>query len=131
MLSLPLVDPPAKPAGGGRFVLTRGNGKLGDGILGWSLPAGGTCPGATPACACYAKTGNFAGPSARAAHARNLELARSPAFARVIAAEVRRRLAPVVRVHVAGDFDDEAYCRAWLQIMRRCPDTRLFFYSRS
>lgn len=39
-----------------RNLLTRGNGKLGEGIRAWSLPAVETCPGRSDLCArvCYA-----------------------------------------------------------------------------
>jgi hypothetical protein len=44
-----------------RNLLTRGNGKLGEGIHTWSLPAVETCPGRSDLCSrvCYARSGRF------------------------------------------------------------------------
>ena len=44
-----------------RFLLTRGNGKLGEAIHAFSLPAVSTCPGRSALCErhCYARHGRF------------------------------------------------------------------------
>ena len=44
-----------------RNLLGQGNGKLGEGIYTFSLPAVQTCPGSTPTCRreCYATRGRF------------------------------------------------------------------------
>jgi hypothetical protein len=44
---------------------------------------------------------------------------------------IERRQIQVVRLHVGGDFYSAAYAFRWLAVMRRCPATRFFFYTRS
>jgi hypothetical protein len=48
-----------------------------------------------------------------------------------MALEIRRKGVLVVRIHCAGDFYSAAYARKWLAVMRQCPGTKFYFYSRS
>jgi hypothetical protein len=115
------------------MLLHEGNTKLGAAILHWGLPAGGTCPGQSPACAreCYAKRGRYLFGSVSRALRRNLAAARQPNFARRMTAELRERWPRVVRVHTAGDFFSAAYVRDWVEIARACPDVTFYGYTRS
>jgi hypothetical protein len=115
-------------------MLTPGNRKLGGRtVWSFSLPAGPSCPGATPTCLahCYAAALERYRPRAAAAYRRNLALAGRPGFARRLHAAVVAAGARVVRAHVAGDFHTARYARAWLQVMRRLPGVRFYFYTRS
>jgi hypothetical protein len=117
--------------------LTLGNTKLGTQIAGWSLPAGEdkTCPGETPTCkaACYAKSGFFRMKNVKTAHERNFELSQQPEFAEWMTAKILVSGAPVVRVHVSGDYYDAAYIDKWRQIVTnlRANRVQLYSYTRS
>ncbi len=112
-------------------LLGSGNTKLGEGIATFSLPAVSTCPGSTPTCRadCYATKGNFL--FAVSAYKRNLVASKADNFAPRMIAEVRRRFAGCVRIHVAGDFYSPDYVEKWLTIVHSCPDTRFYAYTRS
>jgi hypothetical protein len=110
----PDPERPDSPAGGDEGepiaypvnLLGRGNGKLGENIHHWSLPAVDACPGRSPLCQrhCYARTGRFRTRRLQDLLRRNLALSRQPDFAARMAREVNRRWCRVVRVHVAGDY---------------------------
>jgi hypothetical protein len=112
----------------------RGNGKLGEGIHTWSLPAGGEhCPGRTALCErlCYARGGRFALPAVRLLLEENLDAALDESFAARAVAEIRRRGIHTLRVHVSGDFFSPDYAATWLGIARRCRRTTFYAYTRS
>jgi hypothetical protein len=114
-----------------QHLLSLGNGKLGDGIFTFSLPAVSTCPGSSPACRkeCYALRGHFL--HAKPRYRRALAATREPGFAGPMAAEVKRRWAGCVRIHVSGDFWGAEYVRAWTEVATACTQTRFFAYTRS
>jgi hypothetical protein len=62
---------------------------------------------------------------------RNLELSRRRDFARLVLAFLILHDVRVVRLHVAGDFVSKGYARKWLTVMRRAPEVRFYFYTRS
>jgi hypothetical protein len=152
LLSLPLAggadpllsgDPLDRPD---RNLLIRGNTKLGEDVCHFDLPAKTTCPGRSPNCSglvklspktkgsrrCYVLQLYLRHPAVKVGHQRNLRAARRlDALVQRIVREIRRRHLRTVRPHVSGDFFSVAYALAWLQIMRSCPDTQFFFYSRS
>lgn len=102
-------------------------------IHSWSIPAGDTCPGKTEICAqlCYAKTGHFVTSTVQDAHHRNWRQAAAKRFADNMIADIHRTYARVVRIHAAGDFYSVAYTRAWLKIIKACPDVQFYAYTRS
>ncbi|SIO63323.1 hypothetical protein SAMN05444166_7312 [Singulisphaera sp. GP187] len=116
-----------------RNLLTRGNGKLGEGIHAWSLPAIETCPGRSDLCTrvCYARSGRFRTRAMQARLSGNLSAAQSEDFVVRIAAEVHRRGVHTLRIHVSGDFYDADYVDSWAAIARRCPRTTFYAYTRS
>lgn len=116
-----------------RNLLTRGNGKLGEGIHAWSLPAVETCPGRSDLCSrvCYARSGRFKTRAMRSRLAENLVAAQALAFVSRIAAEVHRRGVHTLRIHVSGDFFDPDYVTKWASIARRCPRTTFYAYTRT
>lgn len=117
-----------------RNLLVRGNGKLGENIHAWSLPAGGKyCPGSSDLCesVCYARSGRFLLPFVRERLEENYRISRRPGFADRMIREVKRRWVQVCRVHVSGDFYDAAYAEAWLKVFRACPRAKFFAYTRS
>lgn len=112
-------------------MLTPGNGKLGDGIYVWSLPAVDTCPGASPACLkhCYARRGRVR--LQRRRYLANLEASQGNGFVALMVREIHRRFVGCVRIHVSGDFYSAAYVKAWTEIVRACPHVRFYAYTRS
>jgi hypothetical protein len=116
-----------------RQLLALGNSHLGQAIHTWSLPAIRTCPGRTPACsaACYATKGFYHTPSVRRKLAWNLRQSRRSDFAARMTHEIKSRGALVVRVHAAGDFYSAEYAHAWRVVVRACPATTFYWYTRS
>ena len=114
-------------------LLTRGNGKLGEGTHAWSLPAIETCPGRSDLCArvCYARSGRFRTRTMRSRLAENLAVAQADDFVARITAEVQRRGVHTLRIHVSGDFYDPDYALKWATIARRCLRTTFYAYTRS
>lgn len=111
----------------------RGNIKLGLGIGVWSLPAIETCPGRTIVCEsiCYADRGRFLGPSVRRRLKRNWKEARKKNFVSRAIAELRRARYRIFRIHAAGDFENAAYVRKWIRIVKALPWIRFYAYTRS
>ena len=114
-------------------LLTRGNGKLGEGIHAWSLPPIETCPGRSDLCerVCYARAGRFRTRSMIERLDSNLTAATNDDFADRVAAEIRRRGVHTLRVHVSGDFFSPLYVARWVSIAWRSPRTTLYGYTRS
>jgi hypothetical protein len=117
-------------------VLTPGNHKLGRSLIwGFGLPSGtpDTCPGLSDACRsdCYAVAVERYRPAAAARYRANLRLSRRRAFVRRVRAFLVVHAVRVVRVHTGGDFYSPRYARRWLEVMRRSPRVRFFFYTRS
>lgn len=110
--------------------VTAGNTKLGMTVAAWSLPPGKehTCPGETSACrvSCYAKSGFFRMPSTKDAHEKNMALSQQVDFVPWMLAKLRVMGAPVMRVHVSGDYYSAEYIRKWRQIVSQ---TSVQFYS--
>ncbi len=123
--------------------LTLGNAKVGAWTPTFNLlpgdpaeVAGGTCPGASAWCGqrCYARRGRQAWPSVRNRYASNFQRIQEEgldAFVKGVVAEIRGRAVGIVRLHAAGDFFGEAYADAWVRIVRACPHTRFWAYTRS
>lgn len=116
-----------------RNLLTRGNGKLCEGIHAWSLPAIQTCPGRSGLCSrvCYARSGRFQSRTMQSRLAQNLSAAQADDFVPRVAAEVHRRGVHTLRIHVSGDFFDADYALSWAAISRRCLRTTFYAYTRS
>lgn len=114
-------------------LLTRGNGKLGEGIHAWSLPAIETCTGRSDLCSrvCYARSGRFRTRTMQSRLAENLAAAEADDFVPRITAEIHRRGVHTLRIHVSGDFYDPEYALKWAAVARRCPRTTLYAYTRS
>lgn len=128
MLSSLLIADDKKPQ-----LLKAGNSKLGESIHVWSIPAVVTCPGSSEICRdrCYATKGFFLMNNVKAALFKNLALCASPFFVDWMINSIKRRKATILRIHAAGDFMSVAYLRSWLHIVRACPETTFYAYTRS
>lgn len=113
-------------------MLTPGNTKLGN-IHNWSIPAIKTCPGRSSFCEsiCYATNGRYRANNVQAAHARNLELCKTAGWTSDMIDEINKKPLSTVRIHAAGDFYDLPYIRKWHTIVKACPDTKFYAYTRS
>lgn len=118
---------------GSRFLLSKGNSKLGEGIHGWTIPAVSTCPGRTPTCerVCFGTHGRFVTDTMTRLNAWRYEQARKASFVARMCDEILRRGVLVLRVHVIGDFATPRYTQKWIEIAARNPNVRMFAYSRS
>jgi len=110
-----------------------GNGKLGQAISHFDLPAVSTCPGRSAVCerVCYATQGHFRFELNQERLRWCYDQSRRKDFARRMVQEVRRKGVLVLRVHVSGDFYNAAYARKWLEVFRQCPGVKFYFYTRS
>jgi hypothetical protein len=127
----------------------KGNGKLNQLIATFSLPAGHTCPGAL---ACLAKadrrTGKITDGKAQAfrCFAASMEWNSSVRNSRwhnfeLLKGKTRRQMSeliteslpntPIVRIHVSGDFFNEAYFLAWCDAAAAFPGVTFYAYTKS
>ena len=114
-------------------MITQGNTKLGPAIWGWSIPAEKTCPGASAACleVCYGLTGRFLMPNVKAAHKQNYKISKTDHFTSWMTGMIKDFWVQVLRIHVVGDFYDEAYIAKWHNIVKANPRTKFFAFTRS
>jgi hypothetical protein len=117
-------------------MFTPGNRKLGKGLIwGFGLPSGrpDLCVGLSPECLahCYARQIERLRPAVLARYEKNLRLSRRADFGRRVRWFLLAHDVAVVRLHVGGDFYDALYARKWLQVMRKLPQVKFFFYTRS
>lgn len=105
-----------------------------DGILGFGLPAGTTCPGAG-ACKgfCYAQKGNFKRfPNVAKSLDRNYELTKSPDFvASVVRHLAKKRSVKFVRWHTSGDVYNQEYLDKLTKIAELLPNITFYLYTKS
>ena len=128
----------------------RGNAKLSRDIATFSLPAGWTCPGAKLCMArANRKTGKLTDGSSQAfrcfaasqeAAYRNVRESRWENF-EALKGKTREEMrdlildslpdAPIVRIHVSGDFFSIQYFLSWCDVAAARPDVRFYAYSKS
>jgi hypothetical protein len=128
-----------------RWLLTQNSLLKPDGVYNWTLPAWAiklrdgrnfnVCPNAgVCATLCYARTGYFMMPEARAAHERNLRMVldRLPAWEKRMARELqdKRYRGRHVRIHDAGDFFSDDYLAAWLRIIHGSKWATFYAYTK-
>lgn len=70
-------------------------------------------------------------PAVLKSHTRNLDFSQTEDFVPWAIATLRVRSVRVMRIHVAGDFFDDAYVRRWTAIVKACPDVTFYAYTRS
>lgn len=114
------------------FLLGFRNTKLGE-IYTFTLPAVLTCPGRSKLCekVCYALRGHMRMVLDNGHFHPKYEASLKDDFVDRMLREIRFRQCSLVRIHVAGDFYSPEYVRKWIKIIKACPDTKFFVYSRS
>jgi hypothetical protein len=129
----------------------QGNAKLGKNIYTFSLPAGHSCPFANDCLSkadkltgkltdgpntqfrCFAASAEAVYPNVRIARWHNFDLLKkltSNEGTDLILASLPKK-ANIVRIHVSGDFFNEAYFLAWLQVAKLRPNVLFYAYTKS
>lgn len=129
----------------------RGNAKLGRDIFTFSLPAGHSCPFANECLSkadkitgkltdgpdtkfrCFAASAEAVYPAVRAARWYNFDMLRkldTDQAANLILESLPAR-AGIVRIHVSGDFFNEAYFMAWVHVAKGRPSVTFYAYTKS
>ncbi len=112
--------------------LPRGNTKVGR-VWTFSLPSFLSCPGASSWCRkhCYARRFEALRPNCRQAYLRNmvLSLDEKPFVRHLLAALPQN--APLVRLHVSGDFYSSEYISAIQEVCEARSQTTFWAYTRS
>lgn len=98
-----------------------------------------TCPNARQcAVGCYAQSGTYRFKNVVNAYEERLKLTRDVNFVDILIAEIRSKTIQakakgeqcVIRIHDSGDFYSKEYAEQWYQIIRQCPDTRFYAYTK-
>lgn len=128
----------------------KGNAKLGENVMTFSLPAGHTCPGARECLArvtrdgklsdgketlfrCFAATMETRRSSIRKNRWNNFDALKGKSVQQMrdlILASLPIK-ATRVRVHVSGDFFSADYFNAWCDVARSRPETLFYAYTKS
>lgn len=129
----------------------QGNAKLGKNIFTFSLPAGHSCPFANDCLSkadkltgkltdgpntqfrCFAASSEAVYPNVRLARWHNFDLLKklSTNEASNLIIESLPKKANIVRIHVSGDFFNESYFLAWLQVAKLRPNVLFYAYTKS
>jgi hypothetical protein len=128
----------------------RGNAKLDKEIATFSLPAGYSCPGASACLAradrasgkitdgplsqfrCFAATAESAYRNVRESRWHNFELLKGKTrdeMSSLILASLPDN--QIIRIHVSGDFFNESYFGAWIDVAHARPGTKFYAYTKS
>lgn len=118
--------------------LTANNTKLKkSGILAFGIPAFKSaqghriCPNAWDCIkGCYAKHGTFKWPAVAKAYERRYRFTKHKDFVKTLVAEIQRRKPKYVRIHDSGDFYDHIYLGKWMMIIKSCPQTTFYAYTK-
>lgn len=112
--------------------LPMGNIKVGK-VYTFSLPSFVTCPGASNWCRryCYAARIERLRPACRRAYVRNLALSLDPRRFTARLLDSLPEDAPLVRIHVGGDFYSPEYAESWIDVCRARPRITFWSYTRS
>lgn len=124
----------------GRLNVSNGNKKLisNDEIrfIVWNLPSVITCPFRTPHCEekCYARKAEQAYPDCLPSRMRNFEISKRDDFADwmtftildIVLNDPKKRKY-IVRIHESGDFYNQKYADAWMQVIKNCTGENITF----
>jgi len=134
-----------------RLKFNKGNAKLGKDIYTFSLPAGYSCPGARECLSragresgkiqdgletkfrCFAASDEARLPSVRKQRWDNFELLKHKSTSQIvelIEASLPKK-AGIIRIHVSGDFFNQQYFDAWVEVARNNPNRTFYAYTKS
>ena len=134
-----------------QLIFGKGNAKLGSFIRTFSLVAGSTCPsanlcqsfanretgkirdGKNTQFRCFSATSEQIFPSVRKARWHNFDLLKSCKSSGEMATVIQDSIPSntnYIRCHVSGDFYNETYFKAWLQVARNNPAAIIYGYTK-
>ena len=129
----------------------QGNAKLGKNIYTFSLPAGHSCPFANDCLSkadkltgkltdgpntqfrCFAASAEAVYPNVRIARWHNFDLLKklNSNESKDLILQSLPKKANIIRIHVSGDFFNESYFMAWLQVAKLRPNVLFYAYTKS
>lgn len=130
----------------------KGNAKLGKQIYTFSIPSGFTCPGALDCLSkanretgkivdgretkfrCFSASQESLYPAVRNSRWKNFDLLRQAESEDGLVKLIEKSLpknAGIIRIHVAGDFYNQAYFDAWMYVADMQPERLFYFYTKS
>jgi hypothetical protein len=98
-----------------------------------------TCPMAgVCASGCYARSGTYRFGNVVNAYENRLQLTQNENFIPIMVAEISLKTIQskskgntcLIRIHDSGDFYSKDYTNAWYSIMKQCPNTRFYAYTK-
>lgn len=111
------------------FSISRGNIKVKSHI--WNIPAGKTCKQCLECQKyCYAKKAEIQYPAVLPSRTRNLKFSNTDKFVDAITEYVTAKKLPTFRIHESGDFYNESYITKWYAIIKACPKTKFYAYTK-
>ena len=119
-----------------KISISTGNSKLAqDGIACFDIPQASTCRGAGGCLGfCYASLGNYTYRVKVQNMLNNFYTSLTP---EVFCAQTKKsyeklpRYIKTIRLHSSGDFYNQAYLDAWVEIMKQTPEFRYYAYTKS
>lgn len=114
-------------------LLTNTNKKLGRNIYSFNLPFETCARVRNRFCYqyCYAKHGAYTFPKVKAKFNENYGASLLPSFVDRIVMEIDSKQIKYIRIHSCGEFYSDEYIEKWMQIAKRCPNTRFLAFSRN
>ena len=116
-----------------KTLLSRGNTKLGENVLCWSLPPVKSCLNSS-FCAktCYAMKSYRLYPTVKKCWDNNLLMVMNGTFKNKMIKEIAYKLGSfdTVRIHVAGDFINQRYINEWSEIISIFPEIKFYTYTK-
>lgn len=114
--------------------ITHGNKKLPKTTLNFSLPPITSCPNSTEKCRkhCYAMKSWIQFPIVKEVWTENAEETRKATFVKKVTKHLStKRTWKQFRIHVAGDFYDQAYFEKWVKITKKFPEKIFYAYTKN
>lgn len=114
-------------------LLSRGNSKISKDVGIFNLPAIKTCPNsATCKDTCYAFNAEVMYKKTKEQRQRNFDLIKTTPYKFMIdmIEEINSKGIKIVRLHESGDFFSPSYIYYWEVIIKKCPDTMFYGYTK-
>lgn len=113
-------------------LLKRGNEKLDNSVLGFSITPVKSCLNcSTCKNSCYALGPYNRYPNCKKSWDYNFELSKTGEFTKHIIDQLSRvRIISAVRIHVAGDFFSQEYINSWVKVAKAYPKYKFYTYTK-
>lgn len=80
---------------------------------------------------CYAQKGSYVWSNVEQAFEKRYQVTKHSNFIEYTISEIKRIKADFIRIHDSGDFYSPKYIQSWFQIIRSCPQTKFYAYTKS